>query len=275
MKQCPQLFTGNPLYRGRYQNRLKLGGYKIFLDGSPQGRTAWMSRPYAEDPAYCGYGIYSDEEVRGFLAAALLEGAQILAHCNGDAACEQLIRCYESALGETRRPSDIRPVMIHAQLVREDQLARMAKLGMIASFFTAHSWYWGDIHRENFGEERASFISPARAAEDAGVCCTFHQDTPVIPPNMMETVWCAVNRTAQSGRILGPGQRVTVEEALRAVTKNAAYQYFEEDRKGVIRQGMLADLTVLSENPLKTDPARLREIAVCETIREGETLYRA
>ena len=92
---------------------------------------------------------------------------------------------------------------------------------------------------------------------------------------MMETVWCAVNRTAQSGRILGPGQRVTVEEALRAVTKNAAYQYFEEDRKGVIRQGMLADLTVLSENPLKTDPARLREIAVCETIREGETLYRA
>ena len=275
MKQCPQLFTGNPLYRGRYQNRLKLGGYKIFLDGSPQGRTAWMSRPYAEDPAYCGYGIYSDGEVRGFLAAALLEGAQILAHCNGDAACEQLIRCYESALEETGRPSDIRPVMIHAQLVREDQLARMAKLGMIASFFTAHSWYWGDIHRENFGEERASFISPARAAEDAGVCCTFHQDTPVIPPNMMETVWCAVNRTAQSGRILGPGQRVTVEEALRAVTKNAAYQYFEEDRKGVIRQGMLADLTVLSENPLKTDPARLREIAVCETIREGETLYQA
>ena len=143
------------------------------------------------------------------------------------------------------------------------------------SYFVAHTYFWGNTHLKNLGQERATRISPAASTLKAGIPFTFHQDTPVLEPDMLRTVWCAVNRTAQSGRILGPGQRVTVEEALRAVTKNAAYQYFEEDRKGVIRQGMLADLTVLSENPLKTDPARLREIAVCETIREGETLYQA
>lgn len=275
MRLCPQLLTGNPLYRGRYDNRLKIGGYKIFLDGSPQGRTAWMTKPYVGEKDYCGYPIYTDEQVTAFLQGALIEKAQILVHCNGDAACEQLIRCYETALKETGRPSEIRPVMIHAQLVREDQLQRMKKLGMIASFFVAHTWYWGDIHLENFGQERASMISPAKAAQEAGVPYTFHQDTPVIPPNMLETVWCAVNRQTQSGKCLGPGQRITAEEALRAVTGTAAYQYFEEDRKGAIREGMLENLVILSENPLKTDPAHIKDIAVCATIREGEPLYQA
>lgn len=266
-----ELLEQNRGYLKDYQNRLKIGGYKIFLDGSPQGRTAWMSKPYQDSPdGYCGYPIYDDEQVEAFLQTAVTQGIQILAHCNGDAAAEQLIRCYERVI---KKQAPIRPVMIHAQLVRPDQLKRMAALDMVASFFTAHTYYWGDIHRQNFGEERANAISPARSAQEAGVVYTFHQDTPVIRPDMMQTVWCAVNRISKSGRVMGEGERITPYEALQAVTIHAAYQYFEEGRKGSIRPGKLADLVVLERNPLTTDPMELDRISVLQTIKEGRVMY--
>ena len=168
-----------------------IGGYKIFLDGSPQGRTAWMLQPYAgSEDGYCGYPAHTDEAVTAFVAQALREGRQILAHCNGDAAAEQYLRCTARAAEETGlSPASIRPVMIHAQLVRRDQLARMADLSIIPSFFAAHLWYWGDVHMENFGPDRAATISPLRWAADLGLPFTLHQDTPVIAPDMLESVW--------------------------------------------------------------------------------------
>ena len=263
-------------YRGIYRNKLKIGGYKVFLDGSPQGRTAWMSKPYCNtQDGYCGYSAHQEEEVKAYMETALKEGVQILAHCNGDAAAEQMIDAYEAARLNYPFAPDIRPVMIHAQLVRRDQLSRMAGLKMIASFFVAHTYYWGDVHLENFGAERAVAISPAKSALDKGVVYTFHQDTPVILPNMLETVWCAVNRMSKTGIVLGESERISPLDALKGVTINAAYQYFEEKSKGSIREGKHADLVILDRNPLKVDPGEIKNIQVLETMKDGISVFKA
>ncbi len=130
-------------------NRFKIGGYKIFLDGSPQGKTAWLNRPYENsDDGYCGYPIYKDEEVEKFIDISLKEKMQLLTHCNGDAAADQLIDAFEKVLNlkEQSSENNIRPVMIHAQTVRADQIDDMKVINMIPSYFVAHTYYWGDIH---------------------------------------------------------------------------------------------------------------------------------
>lgn len=104
---------------------------------------------------------------------------------------------------------------------------------------------------------------------------TLHQDTPVILPNMLETIWCAVNRITKEGVVIGEQEKVSPLDALKGVTINAAYQYFEEDKKGSIKEGKLADLVILDKNPLKVDPMTIKDIKVVETIKEGKTLYRA
>jgi len=170
---------------------------------------------------------------------------------------------------------DLRPVMIHAQLVREDQLKRMARIGMMASFFTAHTYYWGDIHLQNFGEERAKKISPAKTASKYGVPFTFHQDSPVLLPNMIETIWCAVNRISREGKDMGHAERISTLEALKAITSMAAYQYREEDKKGSIKEGKVADFVILDRNPLEVEKEELREIRILATIKEDRMVYRA
>lgn len=281
MRSDKALIAENPDYAGAYHNHLRIGGYKIFLDGSPQGRTAWMSRPYensgsADVAGYRGYPIYRDEETERFLETAFAERRQILVHCNGDAAAEQMIGACERAARTTGcELSDIRPVMIHAQLVRADQLKRMAKLFMTASFFVAHTYYWGDIHLKNFGRGRALKISPARTALNEHVNVTLHQDSPVIEPDMLETVWCAVNRLSREGTVMGADETVSPYEALKAVTCNAAWQYGEETEKGTIEAGKRADFVILDRNPLKTAVEAIRDIRVLETIKDGVTLYRA
>ena len=260
-------------FLGQYHSRLKIAGYKLFLDGSPQGRTAWVEEPYlGEEPGYRGYPTYQDGQVLAFLEKAQREGVQIAVHCNGDAAAEQLLRCYEQAFARYGR--EIRPLMIHAQLLRPDQVPRLKPLGMVASFFVAHVFHWGDVHVQNFGRERASQISPTRTALEQGVVFDFHQDSPVIPPNMVETMWCAVCRRTKSGQVLGENQRLPVGEALRAMTANAAFALFEEQTKGTLSPGKRADLVLLNRNPLTCPPEELRNIQVVETIKDGETVYR-
>lgn len=262
-------------YRNGYRDHVRLGGYKIFLDGSPQSRTAWLRAPYegAED-GYCGYGTLSDEETKAAIRQAFRDHMQILAHCNGDAACEQYIRCYEEVKQEFPG-QEIHPVLVHAQLLGRDQLERVKKLGMIPSFFVAHVYHWGEVHRENFGELRASRISPCKSALDQGIRFTFHQDTPVIAPNMLETVWCAVNRRTSGGYVLGAEERIPVEEALKAVTIHAAWQYGEDGEKGSITPGKSADFVILDRDPYKTDPEALREIRILQTIKAGKTIYQS
>lgn len=271
LQDAHNLLQGN-LRRKQYHNHYRLGGYKIILDGSPQGRTAWLSQPY-EGTNDCAYGAYSDEDVYRFLRTAALEGEQVLAHCNGDAAAEQLLSQYERLAQDEPNALIYRPVMIHAQTVRLDQLPRMHRLGMIASFFVEHVYQWGDIHRQNLGQARATNISPAQSAWDEGIVVTFHQDSPVLPPDMLHTVWSAVNRQTQTGYLLGADQRLTPLQALQAVTINAAYQYSEENDKGTLEAGKLADMVILSHDPLTHDKQSLKDITVCATIKEGITVY--
>ena len=274
-KEIDQVLEAFPLSRRQYHRRLKINGCKMFLDGSPQGRTAWMRSPYADDQSYRGYPTMDDADVIQACRAALDRKVQILAHCNGDAAAAQYLRCYETAAGpDPENGPDIRPVMIHAQLLGPDQLPKVKALGMIPSFFIAHIFHWGDIHIRNFGLERASNISPAGSALRLGIPFTFHQDSPVIRPNMAETLWCAVCRHTRQGILLGADQRIPVELALAAVTANAAWQYGEEGEKGSITPGKRADLVILRQNPLKLPPEELKDLTVMETIKDGQSIWR-
>lgn len=266
-----------PEFDNRYFHRLKLGGAKIILDGSPQGRSAWLSKPYEGEESYCGYPSNSQEKVDEWVEASVNGFRQLLAHCNGDAASEQYLEAFEKAAAKAlENPEKIRrlrPVMIHCQTVREDQLDRMAALGMIPSIFVAHTWYWGDVHLKNLGPERGSNISPVKSALKRGLVYNFHQDPPVVEPDMLHTVWCAVNRITREGKKIGPEQCIGVYDALKGVTIHAAYAYHEEDKKGTLEAGKLADMIILDRNPLKTDKMQLKDIRVLETIKEGETLY--
>lgn len=267
-----KLFQALPEYAGDYREHFRLGGYKMFLDGSPQSRTAWVRTPYlgSEDR---GYPTLTDRQVYGYAERAVKEGRQILAHCNGDAAAEQYLAALEQVKAGGLDPAAVRPVMIHAQLLGLDQIPRLASLGVIPSFFVAHVYHWGDTHIRNFGRERAGRISPARSAWEAGLPFTFHQDAPVIRPDMAETLWCAVCRRTRSGQLLGEEERIPVEEALKAVTIHGAYQYGEEREKGSLTPGKKADLVILDRNPMEAAPEELREIRVLETIKEGKTVF--
>jgi predicted amidohydrolase YtcJ len=169
---------------------------------------------------------------------------------------------------------DRRTVMIHAQTARDDQIESMKTQGVIPSYFVAHTFYWGDWHRDSvFGEERAMRISPLKSTLDAGVLFTIHNDAPIVPPDMMRLVWTAVNRQTRTGEILGKAERVAPMEALKAMTINAAYQAFEDDKKGSLEVGKLADLTILSDNPLTIAPIKIKDIRVLETFKEGELIF--
>jgi len=260
--------------KGEYRNRMKIAGVKLFLDGSPQARTAWMRKPYENgEPDYCGYGTKTDEWVDKALDNAISHGLQPLAHCNGDAACQQYLDRWEAAVNRHGRGEDLRPIMIHAQTVGMDQLDRMPSLGMHPSFFVGHCWFWGDTHLKNFGKARGMRISPVKAALDRGLVPSLHQDTPVTPPDMLHSVWCAVNRMTKSGVQLDMSYAVTPYEALIAVTNGAAFSYFEEDTKGILKPGAAADLVILDVDPTAVDPMTIKDIRVLRTIKDGKTVF--
>ncbi len=265
--------AGKKLFGTHNTERIQASGMKIFLDGSPQGRTAWMREPYEGSDDYCGYGTLTDEAVEKAMISAAEHDAQLICHCNGDAAAEQFLRCLEKTEKEYPNLANLRPVIIHGQLMGRDQLARAAKLGAMVSFFVAHTYHWGDVHLRNFGQERGANISPAASALKNGVKFTFHQDSPVIEPDMLETIWCATNRITKKGVHLNEAERISTLDALRAITVNAAYQYFEEDQKGSLAPGKVADLVLLSEDPLTVPVEDLRKIKVLKTYKEGMCIY--
>ncbi len=273
INSCPKLLENNREYNQNYLNNLKIGGYKLFLDGSPQGRTAWMTLPYENSGDYCGYPIYSDSQVLNFVKKAICEKQQLLCHCNGDAAAQQFVDAYITADSQLETDENYRPVLIHGQMATPQQMKQLNPLGMIASFFVAHTWQWGDIHLENFGE-RALKICPVNTALNNNVVTTFHQDTPVLPPDMMQTVWCAVNRITRNGVQLDKEESVSVYDALKSITINAAYQYGEENIKGTIEIGKDASFVILSDNPLLCDKMDINKIYVVQTIHRGETVYK-
>jgi predicted amidohydrolase YtcJ len=272
------MLAGEVEYEPEYHNGFRIAGSKLFLDGSPQGRTAWLTEPYTEGPPgaapdYRSYGTMDPDLYKERATELIRRGVPILVHANGDAAIDLMMDGVEAAVAGMDEMPDHRSVIIHAQLMRADQLDRAAELGTVPSFFAAHAFFWGDWHVRSFGEERGSNVSPMGWAIEKGVPFTIHNDASVVPPNIMRLVSIAVNRKTRSGRVLGPHQRATIQQALHAVTLGAAYQYFEEDTKGSITVGKQADLVILEKNPLTTDPSELEDIGIVETIARGKTVY--
>ena len=262
---------------GNYAGRLKIGGIKLILDGSPQGKTAYLTEPYYKPPhsesdSYKGYPLIPQSEVSKWVKQYADLNIPIMAHANGDAAADMLIEAVKDA----EITSDHRTIMIHAQTVREDQLDQMKELRIIPSYFSTHTFYWGDWHRDSvFGEERAMRISPAKSSLNRNMPFTVHNDAPVVPPDMIRLLWSTTNRKTRSGKVLGEEQKISTYSALEAMTINAAYQHFEDDIKGTIEVGKQADLVVLSEDPLSIDPENLLKIRVIATYSKGIEIFDA
>lgn len=263
-----------------YSGHFRIAGIKITQDGSPQGKTAYLSHPYKVPPpgqpkTYRGYpGMPRQSQLDSLVDYAFSKNWQVLMHCNGDAAGDMMIQSVRYASTKLGM-ADRRPVMIHAQTARYDQLDSMKQLGIIPSFFSMHTFYWGDWHRdETLGQERAFRISPAQTAYRKGLIFTEHHDAPVGLPSSIMILHTAVNRTSRTNSVIGEAEKLTPYQALLSLTRYSAYQYFEEKNKGTLTAGKLADLVILDRNPMKVDPKDIIRIHVMETIKEGRTVFK-
>jgi predicted amidohydrolase YtcJ len=263
-----------------YSGHFRIAGIKITQDGSPQGKTAYLSHPYKVPPpgqpkTYRGYpGMPRQSQLDSLVDYAFSKNWQVLMHCNGDAAGDMMIQSVRYASTKLGM-ADRRPVMIHAQTARYDQLDSMKQLGIIPSFFSMHTFYWGDWHRdETLGQERAFRISPAQTAYRKGLIFTEHHDAPVGLPSSIMILHTAVNRTSRTNSVIGEAEKLTPYQALLSLTRYSAYQYFEEKNKGTLTAGKLADLVILDRNPMKVDPKDIIRINVMETIKEGRTVFK-
>jgi predicted amidohydrolase YtcJ len=278
MEVADEILDGSYAFASYDERWVKSGAVKLIADGSIQAYTGYLSRPYhvppGDDPDFRGYPRLPRDKLFERVQRYHEHGLQVAVHGNGDAAIDDILDAFENAQRAHPR-GDARHVVIHAQMARDDQLDRMKQLGVIPSFFSLHTYYWGDRHRDIFmGPERAERMSPARSAVRRGLRFTIHTDSPVVPMEPLRLIWSAVNRVSTSGARIGDAQRITPGEALRAVTIDAAYQHFEEGEKGSLEPGKLADLVILSASPLDR-PEAIDRIRVLETIIGGRTVFRA
>ena len=266
---------------GEYRNGLKYAGIKVAVDGSPQGKTAFLSEPFLTPVPGCskdcrGFANLKQDDLNALFMLAYRHKVQIFSHCNGDASIDMMINAHrfaEQQLGEVN--ADRRTVIIHSQIMRPDQLDAYKQLGLLPSFFSNHVYYWGDVHLANLGAKRAGYISPLASALARGIKASNHTDATVTPTDPMFLLWTSVNRLTRSNQVLGESERITPYQGLVALTANAAWEYFEEKTKGTLEVGKLADLVVLAGNPLKVDAAAIKDIKVLETVKAGKTVFKA
>jgi predicted amidohydrolase YtcJ len=279
-------FTGGPAQIpdparesfGTYKNRLKLQGMKFHMDGSPQGKTAFWTKPLLTpgpggEKNWRGQPLFPPEMVNKALKELWDKGIQAFVHANGDAAIDMMIDA--ARLAGVKASQDRRTVIIHSQCMRPDHLGAYAELGFSPSFFTMHTFFWGEEHVTNLGDERASFISPMKSALAKGLVCSNHTDFSVCPMDPMRVMWSAVTRQSRGGKVIGPNERIDRWESLKALTINAAWQIREEDTKGTIAAGKLADLVILDGNPMTVPVDKILDIKAVETFKEGKSVYKA
>jgi predicted amidohydrolase YtcJ len=272
------LKTHPPETFGKYNNRFKLAGIKITTDGSPQGRTAYFTKPYLTggpggQKDWRGEPLFPQMVVDQMVKEVYDNKLQLIIHCNGDAAIDMFLEAHLKAV--PNRDVDLRTTVIHSQFVRKDQLEKYADYKIMPSFYTEHCFYFGDTHIKNRGKEQASFLSPMKTALGMGIRCQNHTDFNVAPIDQMFVVWSAVNRVTRTGEVLGPEERITPLQALKAITLDGAYMFKEEKTKGSLEVGKLADLVILDKNPLNVQPMEIKDIKVVETIKEGKTIFLA
>jgi len=264
---------------GKYDRRLKIGGVKITVDGSPQGRTAFFTTPYltggpAGEKNWNGEPIFAQLLVNRMVKKVYDLDVPLILHCNGDAAIDAFLTAYEYARGgDFSRPWNV--TTIHTQFIRKDHIPKFAKYKVRPSFYTLHTYYFADAHIANRGKEQAMYISPMRDAIDAGLRPSNHTDFVVAPLDQMMMLYSAVNRVSRAGAKVGADQCVTAYEGLKTMTEWAAEQYDEQTTKGTLEAGKLADLVILDKDPLKVEPAAIKDVKVLETIKEGKTIHPA
>jgi predicted amidohydrolase YtcJ len=264
---------------GTYNNHFKIGGAKITIDGSPQGRTAFFTTPYLTggpggEENWQGELTFPEDTVKEMVQKVYDLNVPLNLHANGDAAIDTFLEAHEYAAADDLT-KDRHVTLIHAQFARKDQIEKFVQYNIVPSFYTLHTYYFADAHKTNRGEEQASYISPMRDAIDKGLYPTNHTDFVVAPLDQMFMMWSAVNRISRTGEVVGAEQRISPYEALKTMTINVANQYLEGDLKGSLEVGKLADLVILDQNPLTVDPVAIKDIKVMETIKEGVTIYKA
>jgi len=257
-------------------DKLRFGIVKLVLDGSIQGFTARISWPFYYDPPEGspenGLWLMAPDQIADIVTTLHQAGITVHCHCNGDQAAEVFINAVEAAL--ERHPRwDHRHTVQHSQLTTPSQYKRMAALGMCANIFSNHIYYWGDQHRDTtVGPERAARMNACATALREGVSFSIHSDTPITPMGHLHTAWCAVSRVTASGSVLGPDERISVMDAMKAITIDAAYQLKLDHEMGSIESGKLADFAVLTDDPLEVDPMALKDIQVWGTVLGGTPL---
>ncbi len=264
---------------GKYNKHFKIGGVKITSDGSPQGRTAFFSTPYLTggpngEQDWHGEPTFPRESLQAMLKRVYDLGVPLTYHANGDAAIDMLFKAHEAVAGNDLG-KDRNVTIIHAQFTRRDQIPKYVEFKFRPSYYTLHTFYFSDAHIRNRGKQQAMYISPMRDSIDAGLHPTNHTDAVVAPLDQMFMLWTAVNRVSRSGEEIGPDQRITPHEGLKAMTIWVAEQYGEQASKGSIEVGKLADLVILDKNPLVVDSMAIRDIKVVETLKEGNSIYQA
>ena len=250
-------------------DKLHFGLCKIIADGSIQGFTARLKWPGYYNGSPEGAWYIPPESLEKMINAYHAEGMHLHIHTNGDEATEVTISALESALANNPR-SDHRHTLQHCQMAEEAHFRRMARLDICANLFSNHIFYWGDQHLEQtMGPDRAARMDAAATAKRQGVNFSIHSDAPVTPLGPLFTAWCAVNRQTASGLILGEHEKLSVEEALHAITIGAAYTIKLDHLVGSIESGKFADFAVLEDNPYEIAPEQLNKVRVWGTVVGG------
>ena len=259
----------------RSTDRLRLGIIKMIADGSIQGFTARLRAPGYFSQSAPGLWYTAPERLLEVYRAALGANIQVHTHTNGDEASDMALDCLEQALADYPQ-RDHRFVLQHAQMTDAGHFARMKKLGACVNLFSNHIYYWGESHiAYTVGPDRAARMNAAQSALSAGIPFAIHSDEPVTPMAPLFTAWCAVNRLTSSGRVLGPDERISLQDALYAITMGAAYTLKLDHEIGSIEAGKCADFAVLDNDPLTIDPIHLRDIKVWGTVQGGRVFEAA
>jgi predicted amidohydrolase YtcJ len=251
-------------------DKLRISGAKLVLDGSIQEFTAFLRWPgYYQGPNDVAGQLMTEEEIVTWMTPLQEAGIQIATHCNGDAAVDLLLNAVETVTAKRAAPN-ARYRVEHSQLTTPAQYERMATMGVCVNIFANHLWYWGDQHYEiTVGPERAVGMEACATALAEGVPFSLHTDASVTPLGCLHSMWCAVNRVTPKGRVLGEAEKISAEEALRAVTLGSAYLLGLDEDLGSIQTGKWADFTVLAESPLDVEPMAIKDIAVWGTVLAG------
>lgn len=252
---------------------LYYGGLKSFADGSIQSLTAVLGTPYSCREGFCGNLVKTPEQVAEIIDKYHSQGVPVAFHANGDAAIEFVVQGFEKTL--KGQPNPVKgDMIIHVQMVSDEQLARLKACGVTPTFFVRHVHVWGERHANIFiGEERASRLDPCGSCVRMGMPFALHVDSPVQPVNVIKSIHTAVNRVTTAGRVLGPDQRVSALDAVKAYTINAAKCSGRDDVVGMVAPGYYADFVLLSDDPLEVAPEDIEKISVLKTISGGRIVY--